>query len=188
MAVVITVTGFIPEQPEIRYSTEPVIRFSVVDKQRRKKTGTDEWDWVYVPFYFELWGKDATYHAERMFKGREVVAVGVNPKISKWTDDVGQKHERMTFELASVSYPFTERASQSAKGNNEAPQSRSDQAQKGNASQPREQASPKYARQVRQSAEPAPRQQQSAAVPSKAVEPTGTSNSRFNRQFKREDY
>jgi single-stranded DNA-binding protein len=188
MAVVITVTGFISEQPEIRYSSEPVIRFSVVDKQRRKKTGTDEWEWVYVPFNFELWGKDATYHAERMYKGREVVAVGVNPKISKWTDDGGNKHERMTFELASVSYPYNERASQSAKGNNEAPQSRSDQAPKGNAQQPREQAAPRFARKANQSAEPAPRQQQSADVPAKAVVPTGTGTSRFNRNVKREDY
>lgn len=154
--VVINVPGFVSEQPEVRYVGEsPVITVKVVDKQRRRNRETGEWETEFLNFKFECWGSDALFHAEKLTKGRNVIAVGTNPKKETWTGRTGDKREGLVYELVSVGYPYQERqGQQSSESNGQAPQGRPAPSQ-----QPSKQ--PRYAQNAnqaqRQNAEPQPR-------------------------------
>lgn len=122
--VVINVPGYVQEQPEVKYVGEtPVIKVKVVDKQRRKNRATGEWESVYLDFVFECWDKDALYHAEKLTKGRNVIAVGTNPKKEEWIGNKGENRECLVYELVSVGYPYQERQTRSD-GEGQAPQGR----------------------------------------------------------------
>lgn len=147
----ITAIGYIFSQPEVHYVGEkPVIKFKVVDKQRRKnKAG--EFETHYESITFECWGDDALYYAEKLTKGREVEVIGINPKTEKWTGDDGKEFSNMVFKLLNANFPYREQR-----------EPREQQSRQGNAPQ----AQPRQQRYATQSRNQGNAQQQHDAEPS----------------------
>lgn len=136
-------TGFIAEQPEIKYVGDtPKLEFKVLDS-RREKSGT-EYKTVWERVIFELWGDEALHHAERLTKGRNVEVCG--HQITKsWTDaNTGKTVYRTIYGVDRLTYVYKPSSSQSEQADN-APQERS-------ANTPRHQPAPAQQRR------PAPQQ------------------------------
>lgn len=132
--ITITATGYIPEQPEVVYTGQgnstAKIKFKVVDRQRRKGRGTDQFVSVYETATFEVWGEEAIRLAEKLTKGRDVEVFGNNPKTEKWTTtSSGKEHSEWVFKCLHVNFPYRDQQAKQGERQGGAPQSPSPNSQ-----------------------------------------------------------
>lgn len=106
-------TGFVAEQPDLKYAGDlAILEFRVLDSRREFKEG--EWHTAWESVTCVLYGDEAVKYADKLTKGREVEVVGTQ-KTSSWTTPNGKKY-RVKYDVDRITLPYQQNRQSATSG------------------------------------------------------------------------